>query len=330
MTRGRQAGGLDWAGSIVVLVALILGAFGLAPGAAHAAENHQDNSRVVPAREPVPDQYIVTLRGNNGSTPATADNLARRHSGQVLKVYEHALDGFAVRMSADDAQALAADPEVASVEQDGFVHTTTIETPTPSWGLDRIDQRSLPLDNQYYYSDGAANVHAYIIDTGVLVSHPDFGGRAIAPPAADFVKGPACSTSLSDKSGHATHVAGTIGGSQFGIAKAVSLVSVRVLNCNGSGFDSDVVAGIDWVTTNAIKPAVVNMSLGGSKGASSLATEKAVSKSISSGITYAVAAGNSSTDACGFSPADVTEAITVAATDSSDIRASYSNYGPCV
>jgi hypothetical protein len=196
----------------------------------------------------------------------------------------------------------------------------------PPWGLDRIDQRALPLSASYTYPNTAPNVHAYIIDTGIRFSHSQFGGRAAS--GFDAVDG----GSADDCNGHGTHVAGTVGGSTYGVAKQVSLVGVRVLNCQGSGTNAQVVGGIDWVTANAVKPAVANMSLG---GGANTAIDNAVSGSISSGVTYAIAAGNGDIfgnrqNACNYSPARVAAAITVGATQSNDAAASFSNYGTCV
>ncbi|MEU4066764.1 S8 family serine peptidase, partial [Streptomyces wedmorensis] len=191
----------------------------------------------------------------------------------------------------------------------------------PSWGLDRIDQAALPLDSSYKYPTLASNVHAYVIDTGIRTTHTDFGGRASwgINTTGDGVD--------EDCQGHGTHVAGTVGGSQYGVAKGVKLVAVKVLNCSGSGTTAGVIAGIDWVTANAVKPAVANMSLGGTMSA---AMNDAVARSTAAGITHAVAAGNENSDACGVSPASAPSAITVGATTSSDARASYSNWGSCL
>ncbi|MCG5438852.1 S8 family serine peptidase, partial [Micromonospora foliorum] len=192
----------------------------------------------------------------------------------------------------------------------------------PSWGLDRIDQRNLPLDSSYTYPNTASNVHAYIIDTGIRFSHNDFGGRATS--GYDAVDG----GSADDCNGHGTHVAGTVGGSAYGVAKAVQLVGVRVLNCSGSGTNAGVIGGVDWVTANAIKPAVANMSLGGGANSS---LDNAVRNSIASGVTYGLAAGNDNgANACNTSPARTTEAITVGSTTSSDARSSFSNVGTCL
>ncbi|MFD0784029.1 S8 family serine peptidase, partial [Micromonospora azadirachtae] len=237
-----------------------------------------------------------------------------------------ALRGFEARVDAKAAARIAADPAVAYVEQNHTVSIAGTQPNPPSWGLDRIDQRNLPLNSSYTYPNTASNVRAYIIDTGIRFTHNDFGGRAVS--GYDAIDGGAAD----DCNGHGTHVAGTVGGSAYGVAKGVQLVGVRVLNCQGSGTNAQVVAGIDWVTANAVKPAVANMSLGGSANS---AIDTAVTNSINSGITYAVAAGNGDIfgnrqNACNYSPARVGPAITVGATQNNDAAASFSNYGTCV
>jgi len=279
--------------------------------------------RVGQAHAPVPGQYIVTLRDGvttQGVAPVAGD-LARHHGASVLHVYTTALHGFAARMSDTEAAALRADPRVARVVQDGYVHANATQSPAP-WGLDRIDQRDLPLDNSYSPLVSGASVHAYVVDTGIRVSHQDFAGRASVgvDEIGDGQNGIDCN-------GHGTHVAGILGGTTFGVAKGVSLVSVRVLDCTGTGTDSQVIAGLDWVTAHAIRPAVVNMSLGGSLDPP---LDTAVQNSIATGLSYAIAAGNSGADACATSPADVSQALVVAATDTADSRPSWSNYGSCV
>src|SRR4030081_2120975 len=268
--------------------------------------------------------YIVVLK-DGGTAQAVQDQvtgLAARFGGKVSRTYSSALRGFAVSMGARQARRVAAGPAVARVEQDQTVTVSGVQTPTPSWGLDRIDQRYLPLDNSYTYPNTASNVHAYIIDTGIYITHSDFGGRASVGTDAvgDGRNGIDCN-------GHGTHVSGTVGGATYGVAKGVTLVAVRVLDCNGSGTTTGVIAGIDWVTANAIKPAVANMSLG---GGFSQAVNDAVTRSMNSGVTYALAAGNSSADACGYSPASTPGALTAGATDSSDTEAYFSNYGTCL
>jgi subtilisin family serine protease len=272
----------------------------------------------------VAGQYIVVFKDaamNKSTVDSMAGRLASRHSGRISHVYSAALRGFAVSMSDAQARRLAADPNVAYVEQDGLVTIDGTQSPTPSWGLDRIDQRALPLNNSYTFPSTAANVHAYIIDTGIRFSHNDFGGRASS--GFDAIDG----GSADDCNGHGTHVAGTVGGSSFGVAKGMALVGVRVLNCQGSGTNSQVIAGVDWVTQNAIKPAVANMSLG---GGANTALDSAVANSIASGVSYSVAAGNSNANACNSSPARVAAAITVGATTQTDARASFSNFGTCL
>jgi subtilisin family serine protease len=265
----------------------------------------------------VDGSYIVVYKD---SAAAEAKSTAASLGAKVTHRYTAALTGFAASMSEQQAKQLAADPNVSFVQQNQVVSLTTDQPNPPSWGLDRIDQRDLPLNNLYQYSTTASNVHAYIIDTGISTTHPDFGGRAVS--GFDAVDGgPA-----DDCNGHGTHVSGTVGGATYGVAKGVSLTAVRVLNCSGSGTTAQVAAGIDWVTANAVKPAVANMSLGGGVDAT---LDAAVSRSIASGVTYGIASGNSNTNACNFSPARVPEAITVNASTRTDARASFSNFGTC-
>ena len=326
MSRVRGAGCRYLIAAALVWVLMVAAAGQTASAAAPRADAGADG-HIIPAERPVPDQYIVTLHDQSDTAElAETASLAERHNSQVLHVYSHAVHGFAARMSPADAQALAADPDVAAVEQDGVVSIDEAQVSPPSWGLDRVDQHDLPLDNQYSYLGDGTDVHAYVIDTGVRTTHTDFGGRAST--GVDEVGGVPCNPVTQPKSGHGTHVAGTIGGSTYGLAKNVSVVSVRVLDCSGSGLVSQVVAGVDWVTAHAIKPAVANLSLGGGTSAT---MDSAVSNSIASGVTYAIAAGNSALDACTSSPGDVPAALTVAATTSTDSRdTTYSNFGSCV
>jgi len=273
----------------------------------------------------IPDSYLVQLRDDvvsAANVSATAGSIAVRYGGQVGHTYRHALRGFAVTMPAAAARRLAADPAVARVVQNAEVRAVGTQPNPPSWGLDRVDQRDLPLNAGYTYPNTAPNVTAYIIDTGIRTTHVDFGGRAVW---GTNTTGDGNDT---DCNGHGTHVAGTVGGVSYGVAKSVSLVAVKVLNCGGSGTWEGVAAGIDWVTGQhaAGAPAVANMSLG---GAANALVDTAVRNSIADGVTYAVAAGNSNADACGFSPARVAEAITVNASDIGDNRAGFSNYGTC-
>ncbi|MEU9917571.1 S8 family peptidase [Streptomyces sp. NPDC051001] len=288
------------------------------------AEAAPAEGKVLAADSPtaIKDSYIVTLKkGSAGfkSTSAAGKNLVKEYGGAVGKTFGTALNGYSATLSAAEAKRLAADPAVASVEQNQRVHVDATQTSAP-WGLDRIDQAALPLSGTYTYPDTAgAGVTAYVIDTGVRITHAQISGRASY--GYDAVDG---DTTASDGNGHGTHVATTIAGSTYGVAKKVKIVAVRVLDNAGSGTTAGVVAGIDWVTANHSGPSVANMSLG---GGASTALDTAVRNSIASGVTYAIAAGNSSANASSYSPARVTEAITVGATTSTDARASYSNYG---
>ncbi|WP_229688275.1 S8 family serine peptidase [Micromonospora yangpuensis] len=273
----------------------------------------------------VPDRYIVVLKGKASATTvrSTASALTRANGGKVRKVYTKALNGYSAAMTRRQAQQVAADPAVAYVEQVQRATASASQPSPPSWGLDRIDQVTPKLNNSYSYSATGKGVTAYVIDTGIDVKHADFGGRAVN--GWDFVDDDPIAE---DCDGHGTHVAGTVGGTKYGVAKEVDLVAVRVLDCYGSGSSEQILAAVDWVTANAAKPAVVNMSLG--FGGINMAVDDAVNRSISSGLTYAVAAGNSMQNACEVSPAAVPAAITVGATDRIDYRAWFSNYGSCL
>jgi subtilisin family serine protease len=270
----------------------------------------------------VPDQYIVVLRPGVGAASTVASSLVAALGGELRFVYDAALSGFAARLSPAALDALRRDPRVAYIEPDQLVHTLATQTPVPSWGLDRIDQRNLPLNNRYTWNASAVNVHVYIIDTGIRITHTNFGGRA--SHGFDAIDG---RLPADDCHGHGTHVAGIVGSTSYGVAKQVRLHAVRVLDCGGTGTVSQVVAGINWVTANAVKPAVANMSLG---GLGSAALDQAVANSVNAGIVHVVAAGNSNTDACGFSPARAPLAVTVGSADIADRRSSSSNVGPCV
>ena len=270
--------------------------------------------------------YIVVLNASAGSVPAVAQDHARRFGGELQFVYTHALRGYAISLPAGAAAAIARLPIVDYVEADGVYSADATESPA-TWGLDRIDQRARPLSNSFTYANTGTGVTAYIIDTGIRFTHAEFGGRASTGYDAVTPGG-----SASDCNGHGTHVSGTVGGATYGVAKAVDLVAVRVLDCNGSGTTAQVVAGIDWVTANHKPAAVANMSLGGS---ASTAIDTAVRNSIASGVSYSIAAGNGflglfAQNACNTSPARVTEAMTVSATDSSDKKPSWANIGSCV
>ncbi|MEO3972526.1 S8 family peptidase [Streptomyces sp. CAU 1734] len=305
----------------VATVALAAGA-----GAVLPAQAAQPQGRILhaSAAEPVAGSYIVTLKPTAGFKASTArgKQLIAGYGGQIKRTYTAALNGYAASLSSAEAKRLAADPAVASVEQDQKVHSTATQYNAP-WGLDRIDQANLPLNGTYTYPDSAGiGSTVFVLDTGVRISHQDIAGRAFN--GYDFVDNDPIAQ---DGYGHGTHVATTAAGTTWGVAKKARIVAVRVLGNNGSGTTAGVIAGVDWITANRVTNSVANVSLGGGP---STALDTAVRRSIASGVTYSIAAGNSNAPASGFSPARVGEALTIGATTRTDARATYSNYGPVV
>ena len=287
------------------------------------AQQAPDTGNRTAAAEAVAGQYIVVLQNTVADPASVARDLVNAAGGSLLRVYSSAIKGFAARLSAPAAAALASNPLVASVEPDQVMRadvTQSMDANGDPWGLDRIDQGALPLSRTYTYTSTGAGVHAYIIDTGIWTLHPEFGGRANNVFDAYGATGEDCN-------GHGTHVSGTIGAATYGVAKGVSLHGVRVLSCAGIGLNSDVIAGVDWVSANHVNPAVANMSLGGGK---SPALDQAVTNLWNSGVFLAVAAGNDNVDACTESPSGAPSVFTVAASTKTDAKASYSNWGTCV
>lgn len=303
----------------VAVAALTLGSLSTLPAAAAPAapEGVIGNAG---AEGTIAGSYIVTLDESAQAETAKGRAVAAKFGAKIKRTYTSAVNGYAVELSEAQAKKLAAAPAVTSVVQNRVFHVDGTQPSPPSWGLDRIDQKALPLNQSYTYPDTAGQgVTAYIIDTGVRITHSDFGGRASY--GYDAIDN---DNTAQDGHGHGTHVAGTVAGTSYGVAKKAKIVGVRVLDNSGSGTTEQVVAGIDWVTRNAVKPAVANMSLGG--GVDTV-LDAAVRNSIASGVTYAVAAGNDSSNASNYSPARVTEAITVGSTTNTDARSSFSNYG---
>jgi subtilisin family serine protease len=292
----------------------------------HAPSARATSEKMFRSSQAVPNRYIVVLeddafRGETESAAIIAGELSREFPGTVDRVFSSALRGYAVEMDAETAEMLSRDPRIKYVEEDGIVSASSVQYGV-SWGLDRVDQHLMPMDTTYNYSRNGNGVHVYIIDSGILTSHAEFEGRAI--DSLDLIRDP---RPLEQCNGHGTNVAGIVGSATYGVAKSTTLHSVRVLGCDGYGTVSDVLQGIDWVTRHAITPAVANMSLGGGY---SRTMNDAVTSSSAAGITYVVAAGNETDDACRHSPASASAAITAGASTRLDERLYNTNYGSCV
>jgi serine protease len=309
------------------LLAAMLGTASLYAMTASAAEAE----KLVFSENPIEGRYIVVLkdevvrfageRSNKPEIATVAGQLSRAHGVKLEMSYSKVLPGFVVTASDKALAMLMQDSRVAYIEEDSWVHASATQSGA-TWGIDRVDQRNLPLNQQYQYDTTASNVHVYIVDTGIRTAHNDFGGRVgNGYTAINDGRG------TDDCNGHGTHVASSAAGSTYGVAKAARLHPVRVLGCNGSGTNSGVIAGMDWVANNHVKPAVANMSLG---GGASTASDQAVQRMHNAGVTVVVAAGNDNANACNYSPARAPVAITVGSTTSTDARSSFSNFGSCL
>ena len=325
-------------GSLFLSFAIAIALFATA-GAADASQG-----KVLKAANAIPNQYIVVLKDgatrqakqtavDGPSVEELAGTLALRHAGTLRHTFTQGLSGFALRMSPQQAAALAEDPSVAYVAQDAWMRIAGSQVNPPSWGLDRVDQRPLPLDSSYDYVNAGSGVDVYVVDTGVRATHADFGGRVDSVSSFTAITD---GLGSGDCNGHGTAVASILGGTSFGVAKDVRIHSVRVFDCNGWGASSNLIAGLDWVTSQFIatnpgttinRPAVVNMSLGMMR---LQAGDDAVRATIAAGLTCVVAAGNDAWNACSFSPSGVVEAIVAGGSDANDQFWAYSNTGSCV
>ena len=312
--------------TVVAGVMLATGTAGVSAGqfkTAPISSNAIDNQYIVVLKDDAvaENEGIFSSQANAKAVQMLTDNLGLRYKATVTRNFKSALKGGVFTMSKKQAQRLANDPRVKLVEQDQTISIAATQS-NPTWGIDRVDQRDLPLSDSYSYNTGASNVNAYILDTGIDNNHSDFGGRSSS--GYDFIDN---DNDASDCQGHGTHVAGTVGSNTYGVAKDVNLIGVRVLDCEGSGSYSAIISGMDWVADNHTKPAVANMSLG---GGSSSSVDDAVQGMTNAGVTVVVAAGNDNDNACSYSPAGAPSAITVGSTTSSDERSSFSNYGSCL
>jgi hypothetical protein len=311
----------------VSAISLLAAACGPMPEAQESdSEQLGQSAQMIRRARAVPNEYIVVLRDSQQEVrqqgaASIAQEMASLTGGRVLRTYEHTIRGFLANMTEAEAQRLLSDPRVAYVQENGLIHVSATQTGA-TWGIDRIDQRDLPRNSSYTYNVDGTGVHAYVIDTGVRMTHNEFTGRI--GNGYDFIDN---DSDASDCHGHGTHVAGTVGGTTWGVAKKAIIHGVRVLDCTGYGSDAQVIGGIDWVAANHIKPAVANMSLG---DVGIQAIDDATERLIAAGVTTVVAAGNDSANACNYSPARAPNAITVGSTTSSDARSSFSNYGTCV
>ncbi|MEU6315491.1 S8 family peptidase [Streptomyces sp. NPDC047014] len=307
--------------SVAVATATAAAALGIAVDPAGAGPA---TGSVRTAAEPIPGRYLVVLKDLPASAAPDAEREAARgarlYGVTVHTVFSTALRGYAAGMTEAQAAKVAADPAVAYVQQDGL-HSVSGSQADPPWGLDRIDQRDLPLDKKYTAAETASNVTVYLLDSGLRTSHEQFQGRAAigVDKVGDGRNGADCT-------GHGTHVAGTVGGKDFGVAKGAKLVSVRVTDCRDRASTSAIIAAADWITANAVKPAVVNMSI---NGGGNSAEDEAIKRSIASGVTWVVSSGNGNTNACNNSPGRISAAIVVNNSTSGDSRRSDSNFGPC-